>query len=314
MRSFILFGYYGFGNIGDEQLLDESVKILKKTHPNHPIIIANGPNPIPFNTFNRFNLLKWVCLLKNQTPLILGGGSIFQSMTSCRSLLFYLAIIRIALMRQSRVILLCHGWGPFKKNWHEKIARNLLLHQHIYRSWRDQQSQQTFGISTDPVFCDLTLTEPIPKPPDTLNQAVIGICTESSRYPHIIDTIKRLDAQTVTITCQPKQTNHLVDIQLCDTWQLPLDIGLLITDRYHGAIWASKFGIPWIAISEDPKLKALAHSANQPLIRHSQSHKLLQLIHETITATPSKPLRDWYRSHANHRVAIETWLNHAISL
>ena len=38
----ILAGYYGFRNVGDEQLLDETIRLLNEYYPNGNIIVASG--------------------------------------------------------------------------------------------------------------------------------------------------------------------------------------------------------------------------------------------------------------------------------
>ena len=80
--SIILFGYYGFDNVGDEQLLDESIKLINELSLSVNYCVANGPYPAPFPTFNRWNPVAWVRQLSQAKTLIFGGGSIFQSSTS----------------------------------------------------------------------------------------------------------------------------------------------------------------------------------------------------------------------------------------
>ena len=47
--SIILFGYYDFDNVGDEQLLDESIKLINELSLSVNYCVANGPYPATFN-------------------------------------------------------------------------------------------------------------------------------------------------------------------------------------------------------------------------------------------------------------------------
>ena len=143
--AIILFGYYGFDNIGDEILLDETVKLLLDIKQTSQFVVASGPCSIPFETFNRWNIFAWLFRLKKSPVLIFGGGSLFQSQTSFFSLIYYLFIIQLALFFRCKVILLCHGWGPFKFPYHERIAYNILSQPGILRSWRDHMARDTFS-------------------------------------------------------------------------------------------------------------------------------------------------------------------------
>ena len=93
--SVILFGYYGYQNVGDEQLLDETVRLINELPMITSFKVANGPFPTPFPSFNRWNIISWIRSLKS-SALIFGGGSIFQSKSSQWSLFYYLFIVQLA--------------------------------------------------------------------------------------------------------------------------------------------------------------------------------------------------------------------------
>ena len=116
MTTAILFGYYGFGNTGDEQLLDTSIRIIKELPISINYVVANGPRSTPFPSFNRWNIIHWVMHLNQSSYLIFGGGSLFQSGTSCRSLMFYLFIVLLARLFRCKVILFVMVGGHFVPN------------------------------------------------------------------------------------------------------------------------------------------------------------------------------------------------------
>ena len=152
----ILFGYYGYDNAGDEKLLDETVRLIKAVSLKQPFWVASGPCSIPFPSFSRWNIFLWIFYLLRSRSLIFGGGSVFQSQTSFFSLLYYLVIVRMATLLNCQVILLSHGWGPFKTKTHERFARSILSQSNVRRSWRDGLAKESFSKNDDPVFSDLT--------------------------------------------------------------------------------------------------------------------------------------------------------------
>lgn len=300
--SVIVFGYYGFNNAGDELLLDETIKLLQELSLPIPHLVANGPIPAPFPTFNRWNLVAWIKQLRSADALVFGGGSIFQSATSVWSLVYYLTIVVLAKLFHCRVILLCHGWGPFRRNWHERLA--LVVLQSTQRSWRSQCKQPMF--LNDPVFCDLTLTQPVKN--RTHGDGSVGICVRSA-----ID-FERLDAffcaqysSIEQLSCQPDgRGGHA----LLDVWEShDLGLSLVITDRYHVAIWATRHGIPWVAISNDPKLIDLANEVCQ----HCYVSLDELISNDQWKTAKHDQLLDWANQCCELRPNIRRWLNACIA-
>ena len=316
----ILAGYYGFRNVGDEQLLDETIRLLNEYYPNGNITVASGPKPLPFQTFNRWNPLSWVNQLIKSNVLIFGGGSIFQSQTSIWSLLYYLCIIQLARFFDTNIILLCQGWGPFKSKWHESLTKKILSKPTIYRTWRDKKAKQSFGNDNDTVYCDLALLQKRKGELFSLQEQtpVIGVSIRNQSLINILNNLaENYNKNTLTLINQPTKVCNNNELLLEDFWDNPKNtpINFVITDRYHTAIWASKFGIPWVAISTDPKLTQLASDANQIALNqnnHEWQSKLDDLIHHS-TPTPNQSLIDWYDAHKEKRSEIGNWLHENIS-
>jgi len=299
--SVIVFGYYGFNNAGDELLLDETIKLLKELSLPMPHVVANGPTPAPFPTFNRWNLVAWLKQLRSADALIFGGGSIFQSVTSAWSLFYYLAIVCLAKLFQCRVILLCHGWGPFRQGWHERLA--IFVLQSTHRSWRLQLDHPLF--LDDPVFCDLTLTLPVKN--RTYGDGTVGICVRPTiDFEKLSDVVQSQYASIETLSCQSDgHDGHA----LLDIWEShDLGLSLVITDRYHVAIWACRHGIAWVAISSDPKLVDLANLVHQCC--YSSLEALM--LDDRWKMAKNDQLFDWANLCCAVRPNIRSWLNACI--
>lgn len=253
-----LFGFYGCGNMGDEQLLDDTVRLVKAYSGR--FIVANGRYSTPFPSFNRWNFFSWCFYLFRSKHLILGGGSLFQSSTSLLSLLYYLFIVVLAYVFRCNVILLCHGWGPFKRPWHESLTKFILKGAH--RSWRSSNSYS--NEFNDDVFCDLTLIQPLPKetPQNSSNLAIsIRSMDDATQLAMALED-QFSDIQYIKNDINSKDGGVLLD----DIWdENKLNASILITDRFHSAIWAIRHGIYWVAISNDPKVTDLANLVNQPV-------------------------------------------------
>ena len=317
--NIILFGYYGYRNVGDEQLLDETIRLIKEWYPLATISVASGPEPIPFQTFNRWNLWAWLCQLIRSRVVLFGGGSVFQSSSSFFSLCYYLLIIQFARLCRCRVLLLAQGWGPFKSHWHERFAKSILSTPMIVRSWRDRFSQTSFGSKEDPVFCDLVLLQKRPQP-FQLNDGeapLVGISVrEKCDYKVLEALCLKKEYHTIQLVNQVVRRCVANEVLLEDVWDQPFNASMIVTDRYHTAIWASKFGIPWVAVSDDPKLQALAQDTLQPIISLSDRNlvdKLLEFVQSFPEPVRDQRLMDWYDSFKDQRHRVIGWLDEHLS-
>lgn len=140
----VLCGYYGFENLGDDALLCEAIRDLKKRYENPRItVICHAPKKVAkkfgIRTAKRENLPKILKLIRSADRLILGGGSILQDSTSMRSLRFYTLLIETAAKGGVPIELLANGLGPLKRKRAKKlVARVLSLCEKI--SLRDENS------------------------------------------------------------------------------------------------------------------------------------------------------------------------------
>ncbi len=86
----ILGGYYGFGNMGDDSLLQLVIERLRETCPDAGItVLSKKPRETAklfgVRSVNRFNLLAMRREMKRAKVLIYGGGSILQTNSSSKS-------------------------------------------------------------------------------------------------------------------------------------------------------------------------------------------------------------------------------------
>lgn len=126
-----ILGYYGYGNCGDDALLEAILSDITKLRPCFsPTVLSYKPQSTveDYNVkaINRFNLFKISRLFKKIKLFIAGGGSLVQDVTSTKSLFYYLLMILLAKRKNKPVMLYGNGIGPIKRKLNRKIAAYVL--------------------------------------------------------------------------------------------------------------------------------------------------------------------------------------------
>ncbi len=129
--DFLISGYYGFGNNGDDALLMAVVQDIKKTRENARVaILSHKPEETKkkyrTDAVKRVNPFAIRRTMKKSKVLISGGGSLLQDKTSSKSLWYYLLIIRAAKMSGMKVMQLANGFGPVNKEFNIKLTRKTI--------------------------------------------------------------------------------------------------------------------------------------------------------------------------------------------
>ena len=152
------------------------------------------------------------------------------------------------------------------------------------------------------------LTQPIKKHPSKGNN--LGLSIKSIETTQQLSShLKSKFNSVITLCNQPPQqpSDHL----LSDYWtSQTLKLSFIVTDRYHTAIWASQHGIPWAAISNDPKCILLAQKAQQPC--YATLNEFISS-NNWETYRDGRHLRAWASSHQFMRTPIKNWLHENIS-
>lgn len=117
MYKILISGYYGFNNIGDESVLRAVVENLRARLADVEITVLSQR---PEDTAQKFGVravprMSPVAILREIARcdmLISGGGSLLQDATSSKSILYYLLLIRLALLLHKKVFIYSQGIGP----------------------------------------------------------------------------------------------------------------------------------------------------------------------------------------------------------
>lgn len=168
-KRFVLSGYFGFKNFGDEAIL--SVLINKLQKDNHRItVISSDPEYTKkqyqhIRSIYTFKIPDIIGAISKSDILVSGGGSLLQDATSLKSLVYYLGIILIALVLRKKVIIFAQGIGPINNKFGQFLTQNILKHC-SYLSVRDEKSLNLLkswniqaDLVCDPIFSTTITTE-----------------------------------------------------------------------------------------------------------------------------------------------------------
>lgn len=301
--KFVISGYYGFKNTGDEAILDVIIEQIQKADPQAEIII---PSPSAGNrslmAIPRYNLFSLVKAIKKADVLISGGGGLLQDSTGLFTVPYYLGIIYIAKFLKKKVVFLGQGYGPVKNIINKWLIKKILNRVDLI-TLRDEVSlkeMRRIGVvkppmllTSDPAFL-LNKESPlnILKENHLLieNKKAIGISVRSSKnttdlfrknLAGSLDTIiEKYNVQIIFIPLHfpydlresfkilEKMKNKAVIL----TEQHPpkemlgliSSMDLFIGMRLHSLIFCAVSGIPMIGINYDPKVKALLDEYSSP--------------------------------------------------
>ena len=156
--SVVMSGYYGFGNAGDEAILQSVYSNTREASADIDItVLSSDPEGTKTrygcNAVGRFNVLRVLQTLRSCDALVSGGGSLLQDFTSTRSLLYYLFIIRMAKWMGKKVMIYANGIGPVRKVSNRRRVRRVIDRADII-TLRDPASAEelrSMGVARDDI-------------------------------------------------------------------------------------------------------------------------------------------------------------------
>lgn len=127
----VLSGYYGFGNAGDEAILEATVADLRAARPDVRLTVLSAQPGVTgaihgVGAVGRFSPLGVWRALGGAQLLISGGGSLLQDVTSSRSLWYYLALLVAARLRGLKTMVYANGLGPIRGGFNRRVSGEVL--------------------------------------------------------------------------------------------------------------------------------------------------------------------------------------------
>lgn len=114
----LLVGYYGYSNLGDNALLHSAIKRAQLEFGGSVGAFTHAPKKcareFAIPCFSRTAPVNVIYKVSHCKRLIFGGGTLFQDLTSKRSLIYYLLVLKLALAFKKEVFLYANGIGDLK--------------------------------------------------------------------------------------------------------------------------------------------------------------------------------------------------------
>ncbi len=290
MTKYVVSGYIGFDNFGDEAIARVLTERLKKNGAEKITLISSNPERTKkLHGVDSCGMLNFFASLKDADVLISGGGSLLQDVTSLKSLVYYLGVIFTAFALGKKVEIFAQGIGPINSKLGQFFTK-IALKGATKISVRDKKSQElleSWGIKSelvqDPVF-GLEL-------PQKNKKGTVGI--QLRDFPTLTDEFLNSLAQTVCDNYSDKKIQIIslqdsVDLDVCkkfarllkdcsevevlsglsinDVFEVISNLECLIGMRFHANVVAIKCGVKTTAINYDIKVQKLAEEYNLPLI------------------------------------------------
>lgn len=166
-------GYYGFGNMGDDSILETVVEKLRESAPDiriaaltkHP---STDSRRFGIRCIGRMNLIRAAYTMLRSRVLVSGGGSLFQDTTSSKSLKYYAFIVNLARLLGMRVYIYANGVGVIRYNGNRALTARTVRRANAV-TVRDRASldelvsigvpADTVSLSADPAFMMGSLPE-----------------------------------------------------------------------------------------------------------------------------------------------------------
>lgn len=303
MPKLLLAGYFGAGNLGDDAILKGFVTGLEGLSYQYRAISASperlmrnlGIQSVPKMDFAAVKQAISEC-----DALVFPGGSIFQDVTSTRSVIYYSNLVKVAKKHNKKVIMLGQGIGPLT-SWTGKRLATAAFNAADMLAVRDPMSisaLKSLGVKTNPrstADCAFLLPPPPEKSEDSTSYGVAGMKTvgvsvrpwgkdkskavitafadlvkllSSNGYVPVMMALDDTEDRKIIEAIAKKHGGKVPDLKgLTTPTQLQQRVARMeavIAMRLHAGILASTVGIPSLMVSYDPKVTAFANLMGLP--------------------------------------------------
>jgi polysaccharide pyruvyl transferase CsaB len=305
VSKIVLSGYYGYNNSGDEAILHSIINNISSVDSLTSItVLSNMPDETSkrhgCRAIYRFNILRIITAVMRCDAVVSGGGSLLQDYTSTRSLIYYLAVIRIALFFKKKTMVYANGIGPVSIEKNRRRIRRVLdrvdivtLRDHSSaQELKNMGSERELIVTADPTFTLKSIPEPAVAEflyKHNIKKSFIGI---SIREWHVDDS----QYEKIAALCDTLYDKTGYDIVFI-VMQVPADVAInnkvrammkrpsiiidgnfsseallgiigaarfIIAMRLHTLIFAARNHIPFAGIIYDPKVEYYLDMLSMP--------------------------------------------------
>ena len=131
MTKFMISGFYGAGNVGDEAILEAMLTRIFNNHKDATCYVISKNQKATkrdhkVETIGRNDFSGFFKHLLSTDVLISGGGSLLQDVTSKKSLAYYIGVIFSGVVFRKKIMLYSHGIGPINSKAYKRLVGFLL--------------------------------------------------------------------------------------------------------------------------------------------------------------------------------------------
>lgn len=300
---FLLSGYYGFDNLGDDALLAIIVAQLRARYPEATIDVLSAKPEVTARELGITATARWDQAtirdaIAKADVVISGGGGLFQNATSLKSLLYYAGIVRSAIRAEKKTMIFAQSIGPLDF-WGKQTVKECCKGLHA-ATVRDERSRELLAplVGATPVerTGDPVFLYDLPETPVDLSAAGLGpqsdplvvVCVRKTAHQNdgvatlatAIDRLaERYGARVAFVPFggTPDAEASMLVIRKCKSQPVLLSLDgldavataisqakLVIGVRLHALILAIRFGVPILAVPYDPKITCLLDDVAYP--------------------------------------------------
>lgn len=292
--DYMVSGYYGYSNFGDDITLK---KIVSRLNGRRGTVLTRSASktdvPDGVGLLQRFDFFGIFGQMKKTKVFLMGSGSILQDVTSGRSFNYYSYMLKKAHKYHCKTLLYANGIGPIRKKRHLHKTKEVLNLVDVI-TVRDIQSKRFIDnllgyekavLTADEGFRytenDYRAQKPIAAAegktivgvnlrPDVLNRGsdfdgkadfLADIAKKHNLFFYLIPLHYSQDYPVLSrLNRRLPDCSYLPEARLSNQELMSLlGVGRVnILERLHGQIISSVFGVPFLPVSYDPKTQELA--------------------------------------------------------
>lgn len=299
----LLSGYYGFGNLGDEALLEVIVERARRRYASLELdVLSATPDATAakhgIEATPRWQMRAVRRAIARADVVVSGGGGLLQSATSLRSLTYYAGILRAAIRAGRKTMIFAQSVGPLDA-FGAMIVRRFC--RGVDRATvRDERSRALLAAllprtpverTADPVFlydlhesvdlasegfsahsgayavvC-LRTCAGVARGVATLVRAVDRLAERHGMPVAFLPLAGKSDAEVSTTVIRACRTAPVLlpELPLEKAAAIVAGARIVIGMRLHALILAANRAVPFLAVPYDPKVSALAEDLAYPL-------------------------------------------------
>lgn len=288
-------GYFGFGNLGDEAVLGGLIHGVHQAGYAESFWamsadVARTQREHTVQAVRRTDVRAVWQVMRRSRVFVLGGGSLLQDITSARSIVYYLGMHALARQGGCRIAWIGQGIGPLRRGWARRWTARAARQAEVIvvREEASAELLVKMRVPNVQVGADLSFLLPAADPEcgwRTLQQFGIvrdkPIVALAPRHwvPALLPLLRGLvrhlaekwQAQTVLLPMHPHRDIELSrEIAAGEPTATVIDSHLSVQQaknvlsccqmvigvRLHALMLAAAAGVPCLAISYDPKVRA----------------------------------------------------------